>query len=764
MLARGRVVAAARPQGDLAQLEVGQEFVPLGGGELAVLLAGPLGSAAGDEGPVMGDHVLRVDRGIAHGRVQSGVAADLRGDVWGQSGADGVGHEDPSEVVGAPFERVASRGDLGGPRGRDQALADVAAGQRPVLGAVPALEQERHGRAPGLLEHVVGRHQRQGGVPGPDPEDDRGQNLRELRGDQQQALRIGLGRGDLQHRHHLAGGGQGVGDEAVVGEFQHLLDPDAGVPQDFHRGPGPERRLLLVGQVSPPAGGHVGGVDAAGLSGPAALELLPGDEEPSTGRRRASRADAGLGVLALPVDGAKQGGQQRQLGPGPLVHPGLHPGPGLLRRALVRLDRTRRHPGRPPRRIVGGPPGDVLVERPDEHQLAAEVHPRPHRVALGVTDVGQAFLPRLGDLGRQSQRVDAGMVDLQVAPEQPAQVAGDGTQRDVVELGSPLGEVLDQQVPDGPALDAVPVDDLLDAAAALDAKCPKPQRRAGRQHAGLLEQGVEQRPARTAPEVVFLQRGGQLDAVTDGDVTDQAALADHDPGELVQGVGPGCGCRVLSELFEPLESIGVAGGPGLGEHHRQALPQQPRVAGADRLPGDQEHQSRGQFIAPMALGCAASLQGQIGPLEAGVVRPAGHPAILPGLSGLAFEPVQQLAQAPPPGLVAGQARTGVGEQSQQPLDQALPALTGLPPARFADSRFPLQRIAHLMWFDGPGDVDVHGRVHRLSPMAVEVPNSAASTSGRYPGAGGAGGLACSVRCRSWWARTWATTSSGVGAI
>ncbi|MDX3225092.1 hypothetical protein [Streptomyces sp. ME19-01-6] len=31
---------------------------------------------------------------------------------------------------------------------------------------------ERHGRAPGLLEHVVGRHQRQGGVPGPDPEDD----------------------------------------------------------------------------------------------------------------------------------------------------------------------------------------------------------------------------------------------------------------------------------------------------------------------------------------------------------------------------------------------------------------------------------------------------------------------------------------------------------------------------------------------------------------------------------------------------------------
>ncbi|MEU9256294.1 hypothetical protein AB0D66_31320 [Streptomyces sp. NPDC048270] len=59
------------------------------------------------------------------------------------------------------------------------------------------------------------------------------------------------------------------------------------------------------------------------------------------------------------------------------------------------VDRTRRHPGCPPRRIVSGPAGDVLVERPDEHQLAAEVHPRPHRVALGVTDVGQAFLTRL---------------------------------------------------------------------------------------------------------------------------------------------------------------------------------------------------------------------------------------------------------------------------------------------------------------------------------------------------------------------------------
>jgi hypothetical protein len=36
MLTGGRVVAAAGSQGDLPQFEVGQELVPLGGGELAV--------------------------------------------------------------------------------------------------------------------------------------------------------------------------------------------------------------------------------------------------------------------------------------------------------------------------------------------------------------------------------------------------------------------------------------------------------------------------------------------------------------------------------------------------------------------------------------------------------------------------------------------------------------------------------------------------------------------------------------------------------
>jgi hypothetical protein len=106
----------------------------------------------------------------------------------------------------------------------------------------------------------------------------------------------------------------------------------------------------------------------------------------------------------------------------------------------------------------------------------------------------------------------------------------------VVKLGRSLGEVLDQQLPDRSALDAVGVDDLLDAAAAVQPQHSQPFGRRGREHAGLLQHRVEQWPARAAPEVVLPQRCGQLDAVADGDVADEAALADRDPGDLVQCV------------------------------------------------------------------------------------------------------------------------------------------------------------------------------------------------------------------------------------
>jgi hypothetical protein len=47
------VVAAAGSEGDLPQFEVGEELIPVGGGEFAVFLAGSFGAASGDEGPVV---------------------------------------------------------------------------------------------------------------------------------------------------------------------------------------------------------------------------------------------------------------------------------------------------------------------------------------------------------------------------------------------------------------------------------------------------------------------------------------------------------------------------------------------------------------------------------------------------------------------------------------------------------------------------------------------------------------------------------------
>ena len=59
---------------------------------------------------------------------------------------------------------------------------------------------------------------------GADPEDDRGEDLAEFGADDQEPFLVGLGRGDLQQRDDLAGGGQGVGGEAAVGELGEFLD------------------------------------------------------------------------------------------------------------------------------------------------------------------------------------------------------------------------------------------------------------------------------------------------------------------------------------------------------------------------------------------------------------------------------------------------------------------------------------------------------------------------------------------------------------
>ena len=202
--------------------------------------------------------------------------------------------------------------------------------------------------------------------------------------------------------------------------------------------------------------------------------------------------------------------------------------------------------------------------------------------------------------------VDRGVAHGGVEQGVPADFRGDvrrhtgpegvGHEDSVVEFGCAFGEVLHRQVPYGSALNAGLVDDPLDAAPPFDSQRPEPRWCAGGQHASLLEQRIEQRPARAAPEVVLLQSSRQLDAVADGDVADQAAFADHYPGELVHGVGPGPADRRAGLEFDAAEPAGVDGRPGLGQQQRLALPQQPPVAGPEHLPGYQQDQPGAQLL------------------------------------------------------------------------------------------------------------------------------------------------------------------------
>ena len=97
----------------------------------------------------------------------------------------------------------------------------------------------------------------------------------------------------------------------------------------------------------------------------------------------------------------------------------------------------------------------------------------------------------------------------------------------VVDGGLAFPQVVHQQVPDGPALDVVPVDQLLAAELALRSQRP------GRRHlvcqdAGSSQQLVEVRAAGTVAVLQVLGDPQQLQAVADGDVSDQAAFGRQD--------------------------------------------------------------------------------------------------------------------------------------------------------------------------------------------------------------------------------------------
>jgi hypothetical protein len=91
-----------------------------------------------------------------------------------------------------------------------------------------------------------------------------------------------------------------------VGQLQHFLDADSGMPQHFHRRPRPERRRFLMGEVPPFGRGQVDGVDAAGLTLAAALQFLTPGGKPAAGNNSSGGVDAFLGIRAVLLDGPQQ--------------------------------------------------------------------------------------------------------------------------------------------------------------------------------------------------------------------------------------------------------------------------------------------------------------------------------------------------------------------------------------------------------------------------------------------------------------------------
>jgi hypothetical protein len=138
----GSIGATAVAKRDSAALEVAEELLPflLGGG--AVLLAGAKGATAGDERAVAVDGLLGVDRFVSHRGVDVLVADHELGDVWWHPVHDGVGDEEPTEVVGQePQCLTVGAGQAGQAQCGVEQLADGGDSDRAVLGAYPSLEQ-----------------------------------------------------------------------------------------------------------------------------------------------------------------------------------------------------------------------------------------------------------------------------------------------------------------------------------------------------------------------------------------------------------------------------------------------------------------------------------------------------------------------------------------------------------------------------------------------------------------------------------------------
>jgi hypothetical protein len=352
----------------------------------------------------------------------------------------------------------------------------------------------------------------------------------------------------------------------------------------------------------------------------------------------------------------------------------------------------------------------------------------------------QALLPRGGDGGRQVQGADAGVVGFEVLPEARDQGRGQLDEGVVVDAGLALAQVVREQVPDRPAGDAVPVDELLggELPGELGADHPDGCRRGGREGPGGVQELVEERAgppgagaARGLPAAVQ-----QLDAVAGGDIGDEAALGGHDHRDpldrrVERGVPDGGLRAQLPQGRDPggvPEPAHLVGDPGRGRRR-----QQPGKGRADDVAADQLGHARpepGVQAGAQGAGPAGGPQAchhLVPPVDVQAAGPGagGVPPLLPRRAGVQLQPVEdlqhgQLAPVPGTGVAEGERR------GEQPARHREPVRGRLRP-RFRDrpGREPLKHCRRL-GAELPGSRPGGGRGGHQRPF----PNSTSRLSGR----------------------------------
>ena len=292
-------------------------------------------------------------------------------------------------------------------------------------------------------------------------------------------------------------------------------------------------------------------------------------------------------------------------------------------------------PTRPPGRVVDRPLGDVEVERAHSEQGPGRGRPRyrrPGTVCSGRCPsrfAGDPLFPARRHHRGKAEGADPGIMAFKVTPEQSGQGVRHGPQGRVVHCELLLLEVIDEQVADRAACDAVLADQLGGGELAPGGEHAHAGRRLRREHADRAEHLVEVHSLAPGPLITLTDRG-QLQAVAGGDVAGSASFGGHDGSdppqrqvtdELADLLG-------LAYLPQPGKTSRVAGPGHLGGQQLQpGAFQQPAGIRPDHVTADQQ-----QHPAGWPVSAVRKARHQVPP-PGGSLRARRRPAFLPGAPG-----------------------------------------------------------------------------------------------------------------------------------